>query len=40
MIEREPVQRLIKKEILWPINTKVFGCVWIIQEIKEFWKKF
>ena len=28
MIEREPVQRLIKKEILWPINTKVFSHVY------------
>ena len=35
MLEREPVQRLLKK-ILWLINIKVFGCAWILLEIKKF----
>ena len=36
MFEREPIQKTLKKKILMHTNTKVFGCAWILCEIKFF----
>ena len=36
MLEREPVQRLIKKKTFLLLNTMVFGCAWIPVGIKMF----
>ena len=36
MLEREPVQRLIKKKTFLLLNTMAFGCAWILLGIKIF----
>ena len=36
MLERDPIQRIIKIIILWHISIKTFGCAWILQRDRHF----